>query len=187
MAVYLVRHGESEGNAAGVFSGITDHPLTALGRAQAVEAAARLSGRRFAVLFTSTLTRAIDTAALILEHGPCHCAALRRCHALDERNFGVMEGVEQPDPATLPPGHPARLTCLDVDHRPAGGESIRDTQSRAVAFHEREIAPAAAAGEDVLVVCHGNVIKGLIAWHLGWPVELVPDIPMRNALITRLP
>lgn len=186
MSVFLVRHGESEGNLARVFSGVTDHALTPLGRRQAVEAAGQLAGRRFAALFTSTLSRAIDTAALILEHGGCACGRVVRHHDLDERNFGVMEAVDQPDPAGLPPDHPARLTCLDVHHRPPGGESIGDTQARAVRYFQAAIAPVAEMG-DVLVVAHGNVIKGLVAWHLGWPLDLVPEMPMRNCLITRFP
>lgn len=185
MTVFLIRHGESTGNRDSVFSGVLDHPLTETGRRQAQEAAARLGGRSFAAVFTSALSRAVETADIILAAGRCRYRR-RAAHAeLNERDFGVLEGVLQRSPQELAPDDACRLTCLDVDFRPDQGESIRDTFRRVTAFFHRTIRPAAAEG-DLLVVAHGNVIKCLIADHLGWPVELIPDMPMRNCLITEL-
>ncbi|MDX6485766.1 MAG: hypothetical protein QOF43_919, partial [Gaiellaceae bacterium] len=63
--LYLVRHGESEANAAGVFAGQTDSPLTAKGREQAKLVAKALRPVHFGRVVASTLSRTKDTAAEI--------------------------------------------------------------------------------------------------------------------------
>ncbi len=185
MTVFLVRHGESTGNLAAVFSGTLDHPLTEAGRRQAGGVGAALSGRHFAAVFTSLLSRAIETAAIALAEGGCRHDRLIRSERLNERCFGVLEGAEQVPTLDPAPDEPAFLTRTDANYRPVQGESLRDTFFRVTAYFDEVIAPSAAEG-DVLVVAHGNVNKCLaVAW-LGWPIKLIPELPMRNGLITRL-
>src|SRR2546423_11974175 len=59
---YFVRHGESEGNAARVFTGHTDSPLTARGRQQAAAVADELARVTFDRIVSSDLSRTRDTA-----------------------------------------------------------------------------------------------------------------------------
>src|SRR5207247_4078114 len=59
---YFVRHGESEGNAARVFTGQTDSPLTARGRKQAAAVAEELAQVKFDRIVSSDLSRTRDTA-----------------------------------------------------------------------------------------------------------------------------
>ena len=80
MYLYLVRHGESVGNAQKLFFGHTDYPLTPLGRAQARQAASKLEHIPFSRCCASDLSRAWTTAQLCLtqrEIWPEKCPALR--------------------------------------------------------------------------------------------------------------
>lgn len=80
MYLYLVRHGESVGNAQKLFFGHTDYPLTPLGRTQAKQAAAKLEHIPFSRCCASDLSRAWVTAQLCLtqrEIWPEKCPALR--------------------------------------------------------------------------------------------------------------
>ncbi len=61
----LLRHGESEGNTAGIFQGRKNYPLSAKGRKQAEQAGKALAGNPNTVLFCSPLARARETAELI--------------------------------------------------------------------------------------------------------------------------
>ena len=63
MRLLLVRHGETDWNAAGRIQGCTDTPLNARGRAQALALAGRLRDERPQRLYTSPLRRARETAA----------------------------------------------------------------------------------------------------------------------------
>ena len=114
--------------------------------------------------------------------GDCRC---RRLPGLNERDFGVFETADDPGLEHLPAGDLRRRICLEVDYRPTGGESMRDCLDRAVACLEDEILPLAGDGH-ILVVAHGNVIRSLALVHLGWPLELLPEMPSRNCLITRI-
>lgn len=185
MTVILVRHGQSVGNAGQMFSGMTDHPLTELGRAQAAEAGRSLSGLRFAHIFTSELSRTVETADLLLAAAQADCGPRQRLRGLNERDFGVFEAVDDPGLEHLPEGDLRRRICLDVDYRPKNGESMRDSLDRAVTCLESEILPLAEDGH-VLVVAHGNIIRSLALVYLGWPVEMLPEMPSRNCLITRI-
>lgn len=185
MPVYLVRHGESVANQNRILSGVFDHPLTNTGRHQARQVGRSLRGVRFAGVFTSVLTRAVETATLILEECSGHDGEWARDARLNERDFGIYENVAQ-DWIAETHGHDAlQKVHTDVGFRIHRGESIRDVFERASRYFNEAIRPAAAEG-DILVVSHGNVTKCLIAHCVGWPVEIIPEVPMWNGLVTRL-
>jgi probable phosphoglycerate mutase len=76
---YLVRHGESEGNAARVFTGQLDSPLTARGRRQAEAVAEELAKVNFDRIVSSDLSRTRDTAEVIAKRqGRPHRDVVRR-------------------------------------------------------------------------------------------------------------
>src|SRR4051794_23005095 len=95
LTLLLVRHGQSEWNAAGLMQGQTPHvPLTSLGHRQAAAAADALAalagaGAGPGALLSSDLLRAVQTAE--------HCAAATglpviTTAALREQGYGVLEG-----------------------------------------------------------------------------------------------
>lgn len=94
--VYL-RHGETESNAAGLIAGSWDVALTARGRAQARRAALALRDQGITAIYSSTLERARETAAIVAgELGLPVTPVAELC----ERNWGSLEG--QPRAARVP-------------------------------------------------------------------------------------
>lgn len=186
MTIHLVRHGQSEGNLAGVFSGVMDHPLTPQGEEEAIAAAKTFAGLRFESVFVSGLIRAQRTAELLLAHGDCAAGPTRILETLNERNFGILEGVAETACTDQQAADELQWRTKTQPHfRPPGGESLEDTQNRVVRTWLADIVPAAMRG-DVLVVSHGNVIKSVIGWYLSWPLETIFLLPITNCLITRL-
>lgn len=185
MAVYLVRHGESIANKNLVLSGVCDHPLTDAGRDQARQAGAKLRGVPFAKTFTSVLCRAIETAQIILDTAGAAPEVWVRDPRLNERDFGVYEDVAQVWISDNHGPDVLQRVHTDIAFRMDRGESIEDVYERVSRYFDEEIRPAAARG-NVLVVSHGNVTKCLIAHCVGWPVAIIPEIPMWNCLVTRL-
>src|SRR6201999_4248794 len=93
----LLRHGESEWNSKGLFTGWVDVPLSGTGADEA-RAAGRLlqdAGLRPDVLYTSVLTRAIQTAHIALEAADLLWLPVRRSWRLNERHYGALQGKDK--------------------------------------------------------------------------------------------
>jgi len=92
VCLYIIRHGETEFNEAGLVQGFRDSRLTREGVAQAKRAGRGLGHIVFTTAFSGDLTRQKDTAALILA-GNKHCVPpLEELHGLREWRMGGFEG-----------------------------------------------------------------------------------------------
>lgn len=90
--LYFCRHGESEANVAGVWSGQMETPLTANGRKQAKAAGEQAKELNIDHILCSPLSRAHDTAKIIAEEIGFPLDSLEINSLLIERHFGQMEG-----------------------------------------------------------------------------------------------
>jgi probable phosphoglycerate mutase len=147
--ILLVRHGQSEWNATGRWQGQADPPLTDFGRMQARHAAAGVGAMD--AVFSSTLDRAMETAAIIadvLGIGPVLCD-----DDLRERDAGEFSGLTREEIEERFPGY------LAADRRPDGWEPDDLLEARASAAIAR-IATMVGDG-DVLVVTHGGLLMAL--------------------------
>src|SRR5260370_26472376 len=93
----LLRHGESEWNAKGLFTGWVDVGLSEVGKQEAVRGGQLLSqsGIRPDALHTSVLTRAIQTANLALEEAGLLWLPVQRSWRLNERHYGALQGKDK--------------------------------------------------------------------------------------------
>lgn len=155
MYLYLVRHGQSEGNAARTFHGQIDYPLTDLGREQARQTAEKLSGISFARCCASTLSRAWETARICLEGRE---VPLEACPDLLEQHIGEMEGLSWTEMEERFPGllHSYIEDWWTVT--PPGGESP-EVLSRRV---NRCVDEIIARGEDTLIVGHAIAMSMIL-------------------------
>src|SRR6476469_8947702 len=126
--VLLIRHGQSEGNAARRFGGHTATPLSPRGRRQAQATARALKDEELTAIYTSDLARAVETAeALATLTG----LPINPTSAFRERSVGVMEGLTFEDAAQTHPEQYAALLRRDFEHVLTGGESYRQLLDRA--------------------------------------------------------
>lgn len=153
----LVRHGESEGNRAGAFTGHSASPLTAKGVEQAGAVAEALAHPAPAAIYSSDLRRAVDTAGpLVARTG----VALQTRRALRERDMGEWVGRSFADLEANAPDAWRMLVARDPDARPPGGESHRECAARVGAALD-EILAAHAEGV-VVIVSHGVAIHHML-------------------------
>ena len=175
LTLLLVRHGQSEWNAAGLMQGQTAHvPLTELGHQQAVAAATELAGLGAGALFSSDLLRAVQTAE--------HCAratglTVRTAPALREQSYGVLEG------------RPSRelwdvVDWTDPHWSAAGGESLAELHGRVEAFLKDLAAEPPA--DVIALVTHGDTIRAAQAVVAGLGPDAMPVVTPHNGTITRL-
>lgn len=159
MYLYLVRHGESEGNARKLFFGHTDYPLTQQGREQAWKAAEKLRSVEFDRCCASDLSRAWETAEICLTG---RLVTPEKCPSLREQDMGDLEGKTW-DEAQAMFGGALEKYLSDWYHRNLPTvESIRDMMARVSACVEEII----RQGRDTLIVAHNGTLT-LILWYLG--------------------
>ena len=154
--VWLVRHGETEWARLGRHTGRTDIPLTDAGRSQAEALGRRLAGHPFALVLTSPLSRAAETARLsgfgeLAQADP----------DLMEWDYGALEG-------RLTADIQADFPDWSIWSGPwPGGETIDDVGTRADRVIARCLAPTVQG--DTLLFSHGHLLRVLGARWLGLP------------------
>ena len=183
-ALWLVRHGESTWNVAGLAQGHNDEAeLTERGLRQAAEAAAQFGYRRVRAIYASDLRRAQQTAAAFAAVlGLPVCADVR----LRERSLGVLEGTAHKVIGASSTGLADGLV-IDPDVRPPAGESVRDLYQRAAGFCDDLAADLRDGSGDVVVIAHGGTVRVLDAYLNGVTVDQMAWRPVDNATIVRIP
>ena len=160
----LVRHGQSEWNLKNLFTGWKDPDLTEKGIAEAREAGRKLKtlGHRYDIAFTSVLTRAQHTLRLILEEIGQPGLKTIRDHALNERDYGELTGLDKDEARRRFGEEQVHIWRRSFDVPPPGGESLKMTAERVLPYFAKEIEPRVLEGERVLIAAHGNSLRALI-------------------------
>lgn len=169
--LWLVRHGETEWAKLGRHTGRTDIPLTELGRRQATAVAAKVVGHRFALVLSSPLSRALDTARLA-----GYANRVETTDDLLEWDYGTDEGRTTADIRIGRPGWSI------WDNGPDGGESIADVGARV----DRVIARVRAQSGDALLFAHAHVLRILAARWIDSPPGLGRALVLSTATVSVL-
>jgi 2,3-bisphosphoglycerate-dependent phosphoglycerate mutase len=185
----LLRHGESEWNAKGLFTGWVDVGLSEAGKQEAVNAGRLLadSGLNPEQLHTSVLTRAIQTAHLALEEAGLLWLPVSRSWRLNERHYGALQGKDKaatrqefgddqfmlwrrsydvPPPSIadddpLSQSDDPRYQNLPPEARPQT-ECLKDVVARMLPYWYDAVVPDLNSGKTVIVAAHGNSLRALV-------------------------
>jgi 2,3-bisphosphoglycerate-dependent phosphoglycerate mutase len=185
----LLRHGESDWNSKGLFTGWVDVGLSAAGAQEAVHGGKLLaqSGLEPGVVHTSVLTRAIQTANLALEEAGLLWLPVRRSWRLNERHYGALQGKDKARTRQefgdeqfmlwrrsydVPPPPIAdddqysqagdvRYADLPPEARPRS-ECLKDVMTRMLPYWYDAVAPDLLYHGTVLIVAHGNSLRALV-------------------------
>jgi broad specificity phosphatase PhoE len=161
----LLRHGESEWNAAGRWQGQGDPPLSARGREQAARLAEALVDEGIEAIFASDLVRAAETAGFVAERLGLAVSSDPRLRELDVGRWSgrTRSEIEADDVADL-----AAFESGDREARAGGGEC------------RREVAERAMSAIEEIAARHGEGCVAVVA-HLGVIRELLPGTDLGNA------
>jgi broad specificity phosphatase PhoE len=146
--LYLVRHGETDWNAARRIQGRTDIPLNDAGRGQARQAAELLARRSWHGVYTSPLERAHETASIIAER--LGLGAVVDVDALVERDYGEAEGMGFDE-----------IEALYPEGVRAPGQETREAVAARVVPALLELAER-HPGERLVIVSHGGAIRSVL-------------------------
>jgi len=160
--LYLIRHGQSAGNAEGRFGGHGPTPLSELGKEQAEKTAKVLAKEGINAIYSSDLLRALQTAeplAKLLDL-PIHSS-----EAFRERHVGVLEGLTFDESKQAFPKDYYALVNRNVHHIITEGESYRQLLRRITAKLNNVL--RVHQGERIAVYSHTGAICFLILHLLG--------------------
>jgi 2,3-bisphosphoglycerate-dependent phosphoglycerate mutase len=158
----LLRHGQSTWNQENRFTGFVDVDLTEKGRQEARAAGRALAGQPFDVIFVSALKRAEETADLVVEAlNRQDCPRIADA-ALNERHYGDLQGMNKDEARRKFGIDQVHIWRRSYDVAPPGGESLKDTCDRVIPYYRSTILPRLKRGENVLIVAHGNSLRGLL-------------------------
>ncbi len=159
--VLLVRHGTTRLHHENRFWGKTDVPLGDIGIRQAEQLRKRLAREKISHVYSSTLSRASDTAQIIASP---HKLLVSPHEEICECNFGYIEGLTFEEIQKLHPGLADELSKWKTVSFP-GGESLDELNSRLQPFLEQ--LKAHEQKDIVLVVAHGGPLRLIICSLLG--------------------
>jgi broad specificity phosphatase PhoE len=169
--VWLVRHGETEWSRSGKHTGRSNIPLSDVGRDQARAVGSTLQGHEFALVLSSPMSRALDTADLA-GFGD----RARVDPDLCEWNYGEYEGITTPEIRRSVPGWTV------WSHPIPGGETPEEIGNRV----DRVIDRMRGAEGDVLVFAHGHILRVVAARWMGLPPRDGRRLALHTATISVL-
>ena len=198
----LVRHGQSIWNLENKFTGWTDVGLSDKGVKEAIDAGKTLKklGYTFDVAYTSLLKRAQDTLNIILKELDLNIE-INKTYKLNERHYGALQGLNKDETRQKYGEEQVRLWRRSAEVRPPAltkddprypgndpiykdipeselplTENLVDTIKRVVDYYESVIVPDLKLGKKIIIVAHGNSLRGLVKYLDNLSDEEVMDL-----------
>lgn len=187
----IVRHGQSIWNLENKFTGWTDVGLSDKGIEEAINAGKLLKelNYSFDIAYTSVLKRANDTLYYILNELNERNIPIKYSYKLNERHYGALQGLNKDEtrekygeeqvklwrrsadvrPPELSidderyPGNDEKYKDLTKEELPLT-ENLLDTIKRVTEYWQEEIVNTIKEGKNVIIVAHGNSLRGLIKY-----------------------
>ena len=156
--IYLFRHGQTEYNAAKMFTGQSESKLTPEGIVQAKNLGMLLKDKRITIGYTSSLARAQDTLKEVLAHHP-ECQKTLIDNRITERSYGILEGhyhqeaIDKYGQAQFDQWHRGWTDKVE------GGESLADVEVRVSTFIADLISDNYPMNTGIAISAHGNSIR----------------------------
>ena len=189
--IVLLRHGESLWNQENRFTGWTDVDLSAKGESEAREAGCLLQQSNFLFdkAYVSYLKRAVKTLNIVLDVLDQDWIPVEKSWRLNEKHYGTLQGLNKRETAekygeeqvlrwrrgyevAAPPlsWNDSRHPHFDIRYRKVNPqalpatESLKDTVERILPYWQKEIFPSLEIMDQILIVAHGNSLRGIIKY-----------------------
>lgn len=156
----LVRHGESQWNEKGLWTGLTDIGLTEKGKEQARLAGEKLKNFSIDLAFTSKLKRTKQTFDEIKSILGIEIPTISN-PALNERDYGIYTGKNKWEIKKEVGDEQFTKIRRSWDTTIEEGESLKDVYGRVIPYYQDEILPKLREGKNVLIAAHGNSLRAL--------------------------
>lgn len=160
----VVRHGESEWNAEGIWTGSTDVHLSAKGFYEAALLGELIRDIPLDEAFCSQQIRSLETLEGMLNASGQYEVPYSRVAAINERDYGIYTGKNKWQVKR-------KIGQVAFDKLRRGwnelvpdGETLKDVYERVVPFYRHTVVPLLIAKRNILLVAHGNSIRSLVKY-----------------------
>lgn len=207
--IVLIRHGESQWNKENRFTGWTNVDLSEKGVGEALEAGKSLkqAGFTFEVAYTSYLKRAIKTLNNVLDSMDLDWIPVTKTWRLNEKHYGMLQGLnkaetaqkygdeqvlvwrrsfdvaplEMPDDSEFSATKDPRYALVPDQYIPRT-EALKECIERVMPYWECEIFPALKKHDNIVVVAHGNSLRGVVKHLKGISDEEIVKLNIPTAV-----
>lgn len=159
----LVRHGKSEWNEKGLWTGWRDIPLAPAGFEEAKRTGEQLKDIHFDYAYTSALVRAQQTLDEILK-AVNQTPPTTRNQALNERDYGDYTEKNKWDIQQMVGEDEFQKIRRSYDYPPPHGESLKMVYERVLPYYTAEIEPKLKIGKNIIIAAHGNSLRALVKY-----------------------
>ncbi|MDI3535198.1 MAG: alpha-ribazole phosphatase [Thermosediminibacterales bacterium] len=174
LRIILVRHGESTANKEHRYAGCSDFPLTDTGKMQARRIAERLSGEDVTAIYSSNLSRAMETARFIAAR---FGLSIKEEPSLREIDFGEWEGLTYDEIGISWAELRDAWVADPVNISPPGGETLTRLQKRSVEAFLKIVRQHNQG--SVVIVSHAGPIRSILCKLQGRDISSFWDIPVQ--------
>lgn len=159
----LVRHGKSEWNEKGLWTGWRDIPLAPRGFEEARTTGEQLKDLHFDAAYTSALARAQQTLEEILKTTG-QTPPVTKSEALNERDYGDYTEKNKWDIQREMGEEVFQKIRRSWDFPPPNGESLKMVYDRVLPYFLTEILPRIKTGSNIIIAAHGNSLRALVKY-----------------------
>lgn len=174
----IARHGESEWNAKGVWTGSTDVHLTEKGFRDSAKQGELIKDFKIDKAFCSQQIRSLETLEAMLDSCGQFDVSYERTSALNERDYGVYTGKNKWQVKEEIGEEEFNKLRRSWDYPVPDGETLKDVYQRSVPFYKNNILPLLRDGLCIILVAHGNSIRSLVKYIEKISDEKASDIEM---------
>lgn len=172
----LIRHGKSEWNHLGLWTGWTDVELVEEGRQEARRAGEALRDISIHRAYVSELKRARQTLDEIIGALEAHSVPVESSPALNERHYGAYTGKNKWQVQQEVGEEQFQAIRRGWDTPIPEGETLKDVYHRVRPYYEEKIAADLRAGRNVIIVAHGNTLRALVKHIEGVDEAAIADV-----------
>lgn len=157
----IVRHGESEWNAKGVWTGTTNVHLTEKGKREAHQMGEKLQDVHIDKAYCSEQVRTEETLYGMMETMAQGNIPYEISSALNERDYGIYTGQNKWEVQKQVGENTFEKIRRGWDVPIEKGETLKMVYERSVPFYQKTILPQLLEGKNILIIAHGNSIRSL--------------------------
>lgn len=160
----IIRHGESEWNAQGRWTGITNILLTEKGHREGELMGEKLQDLKFDIAYVSEQDRTLQTLQAAMRKHPQKELTHKVARAINERDYGKFTGKNKWEVKEEVGEDVFTAIRRGWEYPVPDGESLKMVYERVVPFFTDTVLPHLAKGENVLIAAHGNSIRSLMKY-----------------------